>query len=143
MDTASFSSSSASGSGVDERTDATLTMSSPSGLSQLTVATSVMVALASGGIVPKLMIRLLSKPPQIPPPLASHETNVTSSGSASVTTAPAAASGPSLETVSVYVTFEPVTTTSAEASAVIEMSASLTTPSTGEPSPCANKMTAI
>src|SRR5207244_7240047 len=51
--------------------------------------------------------------------------------------------GPSLETVSVYVTFEPVTTTSAEASAVIEMSASLTTPSTGEPSPCANKMTAI
>ena len=90
-----------SGSGVKELTVAVLLIAVPSATEQFTLATKVIVSdcpeVSNGNVT----VRLFPEPPQPPPPVEEHDTNVVSGGRLSVTVTDVAASGPLLVTVRV------------------------------------------
>jgi hypothetical protein len=89
-----------SGSGVEELTVAVLLITVPSTTEQFTAATNVMVSDSPAVRDANVTVRLLAEPPQTPPPVEEHETNV-DAGRSSVRVTGIAVSGPLLVTVTV------------------------------------------
>jgi hypothetical protein len=87
-----------------------------------TLATIVIVADAPGASEEKVTDLLLPLPPQTPPPVALHDTNVVPAGRLSVTVTSGAGFGPLFVTTIVKVTFEPAGTELDDACFVIERS---------------------
>ncbi len=73
-----------------------LTMTVPGDVVDLTWATRVIEAEAPEASEVKLTVRLLTKPPQLPPPVALQETKLVVVGRVSVTVTDCAALGPPL-----------------------------------------------